>query len=312
MSPGRLAFAFTAFVMAAGLLLAAKPELIPAAEMLANPTPVRLKALADRGTRGHWDEIAAAARTASFSAYRQNQLQAAEAWQYVQKWSELFDETEAQFIPPWIKAVESMGVAHGNMPQKYLLKEDKMGAALDPELRLWLLGDVGFSAEFFSLLTTVDFVPRVFQQLNEIHAADPAQFREYASLALAIAVVFDVPPPPDWPHGQVSARALPRRLPPALTAFDWWVREDEAGHTYHRLAHLGADELKFVVDAAAPFEELAWSQKNVPYALSDFAETYSMVSYRTDRVETRTMNWPGSTYPLWDILHDGGLCVDQA
>jgi hypothetical protein len=101
-------------------------------------------------------------------------------------------------------------------------------------------------------------------------------------------------------------------LPSAVAAFDWWVREDEAGHTYHRLTHLGADELKFVVDAAAPFEELAWSQKNVPHALADFAETYAMVSYRMDRVETRAMNWPGSTYPLWDILRDGGICVDQA
>ena len=37
-----------------------------------------------------------------------------------------------------------------------------------------------------------------------------------------------------------------------------------------------------------------------------------MVRYRMDRVQTRTMNWPESTYPLWDILRDGGICVDQA
>ena len=112
----RLVLIFTFFALGAESCRA-KGELISAAESGALPTRARLKALAERGSRGHWDEVIAASRTASFLAYRQNQLPAAEAWQYVQKWSELFDETEAQFIPPWIKAVESAGAAHGIMPQ---------------------------------------------------------------------------------------------------------------------------------------------------------------------------------------------------
>lgn len=309
---GRLAFAFVFFSLWAGSCLAAEPELISAAESAAPPTPARLAALAHLGAEGHWEDVITAARAASFRAYRQNQLPAAEAWQYVQKWSELFNETEGQFIPPWIQAVESAGVAHPNMPDRYLPKEGRMGDTLDPALQFWLLGHTGFSAEFFSLLAPVDFVPRVFSILNEIYLDDSTRFQEYASLALAIAVVYDVPPPPDWPHAQVSARALPRRWPSVVTAFDWWSREDREGRTYQRLAHLGADELKFVVDAAAPFAELSWSQEAVPHALADFADTYPMVSYRTERIQAHEMTWPGSAYPLWDILRDGGICVDQA
>jgi hypothetical protein len=308
----RLILAFAFFALWAGACLAADPELISAAESSAPPTPARLAMLADLGAKEHWGEVAQAARAASFRAYRQNQLPAAEAWQYVQKWAELFNETEGQFIPVWIKAVESAGVANANLPRSFLLKEDRMGAALNPALRLWLLGNVGFSAEFFSLLAPVDFVPQVFKLLNEIQLDDPGRFREYSSLALAIALVYDLPPPPEWPHAQVSATALPRRWPSGVAAFDWWTREDAAGRTYHRLAHLGADELKFVVDAAAPFDQLTWSQKAVPYALADFADTYSMVRYRMERIQGRTMIWPDSAYPLWDILSEGGICVDQA
>lgn len=162
------------------------------------------------------------------------------------------------------------------------------------------------------MLTPVDYLPQVFALLNELYAADPGRFKEYASLALAIAVAYDLPPPPDWPHGQVGVAVLPRRWPPATTAFAWWTRESREGRTYHRLAHLGADELKFVVDVAASFDQLEWAQKSVNYPLSEFARTYSMILYRNDRIQAQAMAWPGKTYQLWDILQEGGICIEQA
>jgi hypothetical protein len=129
---------------------------------------------------------------------------------------------------------------------------------------------------------------------------------------LAVAVVYDVPPPPDWPHAQVSAEALPRRLPTASEAFAWWVRQDQLGRTYHRLNKLPADELKFVVDATAPFVELDWAQQMADFPLNSFAKAYTMVRYRMDRVKDERLVWPGRTYRLTDVLRDGGICVDQA
>jgi hypothetical protein len=131
-------------------------------------------------------------------------------------------------------------------------------------------------------------------------------------LALAIAVVYDVPPPPDWPHGQVSPEALPRRFPRPEETFEFFVKEDQAGRTYQRLKRLGADELKFVVDVAASFDDLQWAQKVADYPLSHFALTYSMVRYRLDRARNDVPMWPEATYTLPELLKQGGICVDQA
>jgi len=293
-------------------LLSAQAELIPTDESLALPTPARLAALAAVGTQSGWATVAQSARLAAFNAYEKNKLNSAEGWYYVARWSALFAETEAHFVPNWANAVREARVGHANLPVRYATRDRPMGDFLGPELQRWLLGHAAFSDEFFALLTPVDYVPQVFTILNEIHQADAVKFQEYPSLALAIAVVYDLPPPPDWPHGQVNAAILSRRWPRATDAFAWWVREDRAGRTYHRLNRLGADELKFVVDSAAPMAELEWSQRAVSYPLNQFARTYSMIRYRLDRTQTQTPDWPGKTYTLADILREGGICCDQA
>ena len=180
-------------------------------------------------------------------------------------------------------------------------------------MKHWVLSNQAFSEEFFSILQPVDKLPTVFAILEGLHRRDPAKFARYSSLALAIAVVYDVPPPPWWPHVQVSPEALSRKLPNPAAPFDWLTHEDMVGHTYHRLTRLRAEELKFVVDAAAPIPELAWSQEAVPYPLDAFDGAYQMVKYRTDRTATESMmTWSGQPYTLQAILAEGGICVDQA
>jgi len=70
--------------------------------------------------------------------------------------------------------------------------------------------------------------------------------------------------------------------------------------------------LKFVVDFAAGFDEMAWAQENVQVPLASFGKVYDAVRYRRDRIESRTLVWPKPAYRLPDILRDGGICVDQA
>ena len=101
----------------------------------------------------------------------------------------------------------------------------------------------------------VDHLPRAFAILDGLYRRDPAKFARYSSLALAIALVYDVAPPPYWPHAQVTLQALPRNLPKPEVPFDRLIKEDLAGRTYLRLTRLRAEELKFVVDAAAPVPE---------------------------------------------------------
>ncbi|HYP17471.1 MAG TPA: hypothetical protein VEQ65_09695, partial [Opitutus sp.] len=259
-----------------------------------------------------WAEQAPRLHRAARQAYEQNEMIAAAAWWRAYRWARLWGQVEGEFIYSWIEAVQAAGVAHTNMALRYDAPARPLAARVSPELQEWLLRHGRFGDEFFSLLQPVDFVPRVFAILNELHAREPRAFEAYATLALAIAVVFDAPPPPYWPHAQVSGAALTRRWPQPAEAFDWWKRQDQEGRTFHRLSQLRAEQLKFVVDAAAPFPELEWAQKVSNYPLGQLERAYTMVRYRTDRAANRTLNWPGQRYTLPEILAWGGICVDQA
>lgn len=288
------------------------PASIPEAEVLTVPGASRLGALHAAAQRDGWWPQRAALQAAAIRAYERDRLPAAEAWLNLLHWAEVFGETEAEFIPRWAEAVQSGRVGHANMPTQYATRARPLAASLSPALQAWLIGNAPFSAEFFELLSPVDRLPRVFEILDELFRADAAKFKAYANLALAIALVYDVPPPPFWPHAQVTAEALPRQFPDAAAAFGWWTRQDQQGRTFHRLARLGADELKFVVDSVAPFAELEWVQGACDLPLAQLPRAYALVRYRNDRIAKPQPIWPGQTYALRDILAAGGICADQA
>ncbi len=307
----RLLGAITALGLAP-LALGAEPAPISTAEALQPPTAGRLAAILAGAQREGWAAQTRPLRVASVSAYEHDRLAAAEAWFHLGRWAGLFSEPADQFQARWTAAMRTAKVAIPAMPSRGVGRGSTLGAAITPELQAWLVGHADFSVEFFAMLSPVDYVPHVLRILDEIHFRDPARFSSYASLALALAVVYDVPPPPGWPHQQVTVAALPRRFPPATEAFAWWTRQDELGRTYQKLTQLDAGELKFVIDTAAPLRELEWSQEMTDYPLRLLARTYSFVRYREDRVAKNELMWPGDTYRLVDILGQGGICVDQA
>ena len=290
----------------------AQPVAIPDAEVLQPPVPVRLAAVQSAAIRDGWAPYVAPLRAAALRAYAGEKLSAAEAWFYVYRWAALFAEQESSFVPRWVQAINTAKVGHAGLNGLVTARAQTLGAALSPELQAWLLGNVAVSAEFFTLVSPVDYLPKVFSILEQLYRADPARFKAHANLALAIALVFDVPPPPNWPHGQVSPAALPRKFAEPLAAFAWWLKQEQLGRTYHRFSRLGVDELKFVIDTAAPFAELEWAAKMADYPLGQLDRAYTMVRYRNDRVANNAPNWPGATYRMADILKEGGICCDQA
>lgn len=292
--------------------LAAQAGSIPDAETVSVPTPARLASVVAAAQRDGWLPQRAALHAAAFRAYERGQPAAAEAWLNVYRWSALLGESETEFVPRWIKAVQSARVAHANMPARYEPRARPLAALVSRELQAWLVGNAKFSAEFFSVLDPVDYLPGTLEILADLHQREPVRFKTHASLALALAVVCDVPPPPGWPHAQVTAEALPRAWPSPVAAFAWWVRQGEQGRTHHRLTRLGADELKFVVDAAAPFSELEWAQGAANLPLGQLGRVYDMIRYRRDRLTSDRPVWPGNSYRLAEILATGGICADQA
>ena len=80
-----------------------------------------------------------------------------------------------------------------------------------------------------------------------------------------------------------ESQALPRRLPPPLDVFAFFVNADRTGVTLQNLRQLPASELKFVVDTGAAFDEMTWAQKGLQVPLSQLARLYDLVRYRQDR-----------------------------
>lgn len=302
-------------LLLAGLLfrgLAYAQELvIPADELVRPPSAERVADLVERAGRSGWGSLTEPLRAAAFAVYERDPA-AAGPWYGLYRWADLLATPQAKAVERWIKAVEAARVGHPNMPTQYALPPGSLAALVGPDFLRTVLADASFSEEFFATLTPVDNPLEVLRILQRLHAAGPALFADYERLALAIAVVYDVPPPPTWPHGQVSAARLPRRLPDALEAFQHWTRLDRANVSAQRLRRLPSAELKFVVDAAAPLAELTWAQRNVTPPLSELAQAYTMVKYREDRLRDGRYVWPGPDYRLESILRDGGICVDQA
>lgn len=280
-------------------------------ELTHAPSSERLDQLVTTAQRAGWGTLAEELRVFAISAY-EREPGTAGPWYFVYRWAKLFATPKAQALTNWMHAVESAGGAHANMARHYALPPGSLAGEAPFELQRWLVGHPEFSREFFNTLSEEDHPIEVLAIMRKLHAAQPAMFTEYPSLALAVAIVYDVPPPPDWPHGQIAVEKLPRRLPDPVEAFEYWVKLDRANLAAHKLKRLPASELKFVVDVNASFTDLTWARRNVTPPLSELAQAYTMVRYRKERLAANQLSWPGSDYSLPTILRDGGICVDQA
>ena len=278
------------------------------------PTPERIKAIMAAATDQGWAPLADDLYTGATGAFEHGQVDMAEAWYYVAAWSDLLGRSQAVVGRQWLESVEKAHLLNPNVPRDLSasLPDEPLAKLLSADITAWLLGERVFSASFFNQLSPYDYLPGVLATLKLLREADPRRFASYAQLAMAIALVYDSPPPPRWPHGQVTAKALPRTLPRPLDAFNFFVDSDLHGATLQKLGTLSVSDLKFMVDLAAPFPELLWAQKSVRCTLAQLPQSYSMVRYRTDRLEAQTYLWPGDSYDLPRIFSEGGICVDQA
>lgn len=213
-------------------------------------------------------------------SYEKNQLEFALRGYCVSRWSEIFAR-EGSILLPGLKA--------------FLLAEENLRTA----------------REYLDLFSHYDDHPRVYEILNTLFAEEGESFRTYANLGMAIALVYDQKPPGGWPHHQVDAAVLPRRLPDPLAAFRFWVASDKAGKTLHKLGELGIGELKYVVDTPVSLADLAKAQK-LRVRLRNIKDLYPGIVYSHDRLKERRYDWPYRDYGLEKIKELGGICVDQA
>ncbi len=257
-----------------------------------------------------WESVSLALTDRALESY-ENGEQAAENWYYLSRWARLFSSNEADIINNWIDAIDKAKLGHTNMAQRYTLYQRPLGEHLPLSLKRNLLHDIEFSREFFDLLSPYEFLPGVLDNLSELHKENRKFFNEYRNLAIAIAVVYDVPPPPGWPHYQVPQNVLPRELPKVNVSFDYWVRLNEKKQCAFDITEMSAEALKFLVDTTA-MEDFRWVQSNIHNDPKDFASVYDRIDYRFDRIANNQFNWKRKDYRLETILNYGGICVDQA
>ncbi|HVU19046.1 MAG TPA: hypothetical protein VHD32_19225 [Candidatus Didemnitutus sp.] len=286
-------------------------EVVPAAELGHPPTAARVAWLVDTASHLGWAPLVPALRQAAVVVYRHDPA-ASPSWFYLYRWSAELATPQASAVRTWMNAMHEAKMIHPNLPAQYDTPPTPLGNLLSVDFQKWALGNAAFSEEFFTTQSNLDQPAEVLGILQSLWAQNPSTFATYANLALAIAVVYDVPPPPDWPHNQVSPSALPRHLPPPAAAYAYWTKIDQEGICPISLRRLSAAELKFVVDASAPLTELTWAAQNVRNPVSEFAKVYDSVPYRESRLKDNAFVWPGNDYRLATIRTAGGICIDQA
>ncbi|MEI6070602.1 MAG: hypothetical protein WCS31_02330 [Verrucomicrobiae bacterium] len=196
---------------------------------------------------------------------------------------------------------------YGNQPARGALAEILPAADIAA-----LMKDAAFSKSFFAALSSGDYLPLVLANLRDIRAAQPAKWKDYQQLAIALAVVNDSKPPAFWPHRQVAEALVPKEQRPVAAQFAEWVAANESGGTLLDLRKLSAGQLKFVVDAFVTHDELAWARKNIRLPRTGFEKAFPMVAYRQDRLKAKKYDWDEDPYVLVTIRARGGICVDQA
>lgn len=199
-----------------------------------------------------------------------------------------------------------------NLSQWTALLAKESLVELDPSFLKQALSNPNFSEDLFLNLTEADDLTEVLKNLQTLWKLNAPQFWQYSRLALALALVYDEPPPKNWPHHQVSPSTLPGPPMTITEAFPFWIESAQSGRLYSDPKTLGVDQLKFMVDVFLPAEELRWAQKNARFPRADFGKAFSSITYDHKRLKSQQYDWPTDSYTLAEIRKLGGICVDQA
>jgi hypothetical protein len=191
-------------------------------------------------------------------------------------------------------------------------KDQILGARLNPDTLQAILTNADLVEQLAETISRDDYLPGVFRVLSDLRQHAPDTFTQFPALDVALAVVYDQPFPPHWPHSQVPRESLPLDFGNWNALFDYFTAAAQAHELLMDIQKLRADQLKFMVDAPLKIEELQWAKKNIHQSRGRFEEVFSIVKYDIERAKTNVFNWPGTEYTLDTISKSGGICVDQA
>jgi len=277
---------------------------LQAQDLRRQPTPADRQQFGSAGWPAARDQLQAALLAAYAPGGSQRPgstgVTAYKSWLLLWKWADLLSQPEQPY---------------GAKPQENTTSspETRTNAdILDPAVvRSWIT-DEAFGTMLFATLSPDDNATQVLKNLQEIFQANAAKFREYQALALALAVVYDEPLPPYWPHHQVTQSLIPITNQTVAERFAYWTGANEGKDLLLDIRKLNAGQLKFLIDAPIDPSEFAWARRRVRLSRSEMPKAFSMIRYDRDRLMNQQYSWAGGPYKLDEIYSKGGICVDQA
>jgi len=198
------------------------------------------------------------------------------------------------------------------VPAGAKIPQETVGDALGAEAVAAMTSDATLGRELFQNIAEGDLVSVALPLLVEFRAAAGERWSDYTRLAVAMALVYDRPPPAFWPHHQVGQDKILRQKTTPVERFKFWIQNNEDKKLMLDLKKLTVEQAKFVVDAFVPEEELIWAQKNVRLSRTSFEKAFFMIRYDTARLKASKLDWMSPDYRLETIKKEGGICVDQA
>ncbi len=220
--------------------------------------------------------------------------------------------SNAEANAAFANADRARNLASSGIPNELLRLDGQVAARLQPEICREWTADPELLGQLFDYLSDGDYAPGVLEVLQQIRVAHPARFKEYRSLALAIALVYDQNFPPDWPHKQVEASLVPRSKANPPEWFAEWIATNESKNLLLDLRTLDPSEAKRVIDAPLDPAEFEWARRNVRTMRSNLGKVFGLVPYADGRLRTLDYVWHDGEYSLEAIRRNGGICVDQA
>ncbi|MEZ0297109.1 MAG: hypothetical protein ACAI35_11700 [Candidatus Methylacidiphilales bacterium] len=191
-------------------------------------------------------------------------------------------------------------------------KSRTIGSRFSPDALEALLINREFCEALVQSVSTRDYLPGVFNVLVDLYTTYPQEFFDYQQLSIALAIVYDVAPPPDWPHGQIQKGALTLESKPWRGLFQYFTKKDKTKSLLADIRQLPADQLKFVVDAPIPISELEWASNNITTSRGLFDRLYETIHYDMQRLREGRFDWESGPYRLESIKKLGGICTDQS
>ena len=278
------------------------------------PSPAQVRQILDEAEANAWVGQSQKVTAHALRCYEAGNLEEAYAWHGLGRWIQYIGLSQKECMQGWANAMRSAKLDTSSVKaHEYRFQNfGTMAMLLPRELRIGIPSTPAMLSNFFENVSVYDCPVEVFAILKRLFEDDPMAFHQYYNLALAIAVVYDVPPPKNWPHGQVGPGLVANNLQDPVRVFRYFVDLDRRGCAYAPISQLPSNELKYLVDISATFEELEWAQRTQDRGLKRLPELYSSVHYRDDRIHVFTPIWNEGPYTLQAIQAKGGICIDQA